>query len=254
MKASLRWLARHVDLSGITPEVLVDDLTLSTAEVEGLERFLPHLSDVVVGHVLERSRHPDAEKLSYCRVDVGAGEPLGIVCGAPNVASGQKVAVARVGTKLPGDVTIKKAKIRGVESQGMICSERELGLGEEHDGIWVLPADAAIGKPVAEALGLDDWVIEIDNKSLTHRPDLWGHRGIAGEIAARNRENGSSAPASGSLPAMTAIANDSTDTAGDRPGVAPWAAPARRFMTSVGQQKSAHRTIRRQSSANHPRE
>ena len=184
MKISYRWLSRHLDLSGIPPQRVADDLTLSTAEVEGLERFLPHLSDVVVGHVLERSRHPDAEKLSYCRVDVGGGEPLGIVCGAPNVASGQKVAVARVGTKLPGDVTIKKAKIRGVESQGMICSERELGLGEEHDGIWVLPADAEIGKPVAEALGLDDWVIEIDNKSLTHRPDLWGHRGIAGEIAA----------------------------------------------------------------------
>src|SRR5204862_1743830 len=126
----------------------------------------------------------DADKLSVCKVDVGLGEAQQIVCGAPNVAAGQKVCVALAGTELPGDVKIKKSKIRGVESNGMICSARELGLGDEHSGIWVLPATARVGKPVAEELGLDDWVIEIDNKSLTHRPDLWGHRGIAREIAA----------------------------------------------------------------------
>ncbi|MFN0243723.1 MAG: phenylalanine--tRNA ligase subunit beta [Planctomycetota bacterium] len=184
MKISYRWLGRHVDLTGITPQRVVEDLTLSTAEVEGLERFLPHLSDVVVGHVVKRDKHPDADKLSYCMVDVGQSELLGIVCGAPNVAAGQRVAVALAGTELPNDIKIKKSKIRGVESNGMICSERELGLGEEHGGIWVLPESARIGKPVAEELGLVDWVIEIDNKSLTHRPDLWGHRGIAREIAA----------------------------------------------------------------------
>ena len=96
--------------------------------------------------------------------------------------------MATVGTVLPGDFKIKKSKIRGVESVGMICSVRELDLGDEHDGIWVLPdvdgAPAPIGAPLAEALGLTDWVIEIDNKSLTHRPDLWGHRGIAREVAA----------------------------------------------------------------------
>lgn len=184
MKISYRWLGRHVDLTGITPQRVVEDLTLSTAEVEGLERFLPHLSNVVVGHVVKRDKHPDADKLSYCMVDVGQGEPLGIVCGAPNVTAGQRVAVALAGVELPGDIKIKKSKIRGVESNGMICSERELGLGEEHGGIWVLPESARIGKPVAEELGLVDWVIEIDNKSLTHRPDLWGHRGIAREIAA----------------------------------------------------------------------
>jgi len=184
MKASLRWLARHVDLAGIAPETLCDDLTLSTAEVEGLERFAPATGDVVVGHVAARERHPDAEKLSLCRVDVGAGEPLSIVCGAPNVAAGQKVAVAKIGTKLPGDLTIKRSKIRGVESFGMICSARELGVGDDHDGIWVLPSNAELGVPVARALDLEDWVVEIDNKSLTHRPDLWGHRGLAREIAA----------------------------------------------------------------------
>ncbi len=184
MKASFRWLSRHIDLSGIAPETLGNDLTLSTAEVEGLERFAPSLDDVVVGHVASRERHPDAEKLSLCRVDVGEGEPLQIVCGAPNVAAGQKVAVARIGTKLPGDLTIKRSKIRGVESFGMICSARELGVGDDHDGIWVLPETAPLGTSVARALDLEDWVIEIDNKSLTHRPDLWGHRGLAREIAA----------------------------------------------------------------------
>ena len=112
MFVSMRWLARHVDLTGITPEQLCDDLTLSTAEVEGLERFAPALQDVVVGHVLSREPHPDAEKLSLCSVDVGQGDPLAIVCGAPNVAGGQKVAVATVGTTLPGEFKIKKSKIR----------------------------------------------------------------------------------------------------------------------------------------------
>ncbi|MBW2229493.1 MAG: phenylalanine--tRNA ligase subunit beta [Deltaproteobacteria bacterium] len=184
MYVSYRWLSRHVDLTGISPEQLCDDLTLSTAEVEGLERFAPHLSDVVVGSVLAREKHPDADKLSVCTVDIGQGEPATIVCGAPNVATGQKVAVATPGTVLPGDFKIKKSKIRGVTSAGMICSVSELELGDEHDGIWVLPDEAAVGVPVADALGVDDWVIEIDNKSLTHRPDLWGHRGIAGELGA----------------------------------------------------------------------
>jgi phenylalanyl-tRNA synthetase beta chain len=184
MFVSMRWLERHVDLEGITPEQLCDDLTLSTAEVEGLERFAPQLADVVVGRVGSRAAHPDAEKLSVCSVEIGAGAPLTVVCGAPNVAEGQHVAVARIGTTLPGDFKIKKSKIRGVASEGMICSVRELDLGDEHDGIWVLPESARVGASVAEALGIDDWIIEIDNKSLTHRPDLWGHRGIAREVAA----------------------------------------------------------------------
>lgn len=184
MKISYRWLARHVDLSGVDPQSVRAELTLSTAEVEGLEPFLPHLADVTVGHVLQREKHPDADKLSLCKVDLGQGEPLQIVCGAPNVRAGLKVAVATVGTTLPGDFRIKKSKIRGVESNGMICSERELGLGDEHGGIWELPSEVVIGQSVARALDAQDWVIEIDNKSVTHRPDLWGHRGIAAELAA----------------------------------------------------------------------
>ncbi len=110
MLISTRWLARHVDLSGVTPQALCEALTLSTAEVEGLERFAPHLSEVVVGHVTERDSHPDADKLSVCKVDVGDGEPLQIVCGAPNVRAGLKVAVARIGTNLPGDFKIRRAR------------------------------------------------------------------------------------------------------------------------------------------------
>ena len=204
MDVSYRWLARHVDLDGIAPEQLAEDLTLSTAEVEGVEPFAPQLSKVQVGHVLRREPHPGADKLSVCRVEVGAPEPLEIVCGAPNVASGQNVAVAQVGTRLPGDFKIKKSRIRGVDSYGMICSLSELAIGDEHDGIWVLPDSAEVGRPVAAALGVEDWVIEIDNKSLTHRPDLWGHRGIAGEVAAIYRREllplDCSLPATGDSP------------------------------------------------------
>ena len=184
MLVSIKWLGRHVDLEGLTPEQICEDLTLSTCEVEGLEPFAPHMASVCVGEVLTREPHPDADKLSLCRVAVGEEEPLQIVCGAPNVDAGQKVAVAVVGTRLPGDFKIKKSKIRGVESRGMICSVRELELGDEHDGIWVLPPDAQVGTSVAEALDIEDWVIEIDNKSLTHRPDLWGVRGLAAELGA----------------------------------------------------------------------
>ena len=184
MFLSYRWLRRHVDLIGVTAQEVAEDLTIHTAEVEGVEPFAPALSDVIVGHVIERKPHPDADRLSVCRVDVGDEAPLSIVCGADNVAAGQKVAVGRVGTVLPGGLKLKKAKIRGVASHGMICSERELELGDEHSGIWVLPEEAEVGLPVAEALGIQDWIIEIENKSLTHRPDLWGHRGIASEIAA----------------------------------------------------------------------
>ena len=149
MWISYRWLGRHVDLAGLSPEDVASDLTLHTAEVEGVEPFAPQLGDVVVGHVVERERHPDADKLSLCRVDAGAGELLSIVCGAPNVDAGQRVAVATVGTVLPGGLKIKRSKIRGVESFGMICSESELELSDDHSGIWVLPGEAAVGRPVA---------------------------------------------------------------------------------------------------------
>ena len=184
MLISFRWLGRHIDLSGLGAQQVASDLTLSTAEVEGVEPFLPHARQVVVGKVLSRAPHPKADRLSSCRVDVGGPEPLPIVCGAANVAEGQTVPVALPGTTLPGIGRLEKAKIRGEVSLGMICSEQEIGLADESSGIWVLPDTLQVGQPLADALDLGDWVIDIDNKSLTHRPDLWGHRGIARELSA----------------------------------------------------------------------
>ena len=190
MKISLRWLQRHVDLSGIEPKRILADLTMSTAEIDGLIRFGEGLEPLVIGHVRKREKHPDADKLSVCEVDLGkAGGVVQIVCGAPNVAAGQRVVVIKPGDTLPasggkGALKIKVGKIRGVESQGMICSEAELGLSNENDGILVLPADAPIGECFVDAFDAQDWVFEIDNKSVNHRPDLWGHYGFARELAA----------------------------------------------------------------------
>ncbi|HEX5054043.1 MAG TPA: phenylalanine--tRNA ligase subunit beta [Planctomycetota bacterium] len=195
MKLSLRWLQRHVDLSGIEPKQILADLTMSTAEIEGLERFGEGLECLAVGHVRKREKHPDADKLSVCTVDLGpaagagAGGVLQIVCGAPNVAAGQRVVVIRPGDTLPakgakGALKIKVGKIRGVESHGMICSEAELGLSQEHDGILVLAPDTPIGARFVDVAPVLDWVFEIDNKSINHRPDLWGHYGFARELAA----------------------------------------------------------------------
>ena len=191
MKLSLRWLSRHVDLTGIEPKQILADLTMSTAEIEGLIRFGEGLECLVVGHVRSREKHPDADKLSVCQVDLGAahGGVAQIVCGAPNVAAGQRVVVIKPGDTLPasggkGALKIKVGKIRGVESHGMICSAAELGLSDDHDGILVLPAEAPIGARFVDVAPVQDWVFEIDNKSVNHRPDLWGHYGFARELAA----------------------------------------------------------------------
>lgn len=184
MLISLNWLNDYVDLSDLTPEQVGELLSLHTAEVEGIEEIGASIADVVIGEVLERDQHPDADKLSVTQVAYGADGNVGVVCGAPNVRAGLKIAFAPVGSKLPGDLKIKKAKLRGVVSCGMICSERELELSEDHGGILELPDDAPVGMPLVEYLGLRDHVIELDNKSLTHRPDLWGHYGFARELAA----------------------------------------------------------------------
>ena len=190
MMVSLRWLSRHIDLSGLEPQQILADLTMSTAEIEDLIRFGDGLEPLVVGHVRKREKHPDADKLSVCEVDLGkAGGVTQIVCGAPNVDAGQRVVVIKPGDTLPpsggkGALKIKVGKIRGVESHGMICSESELGLSDEADGIFVLPPDTAIGARFVDVAAVQDWVFEIDNKSVNHRPDLWGHYGFARELAA----------------------------------------------------------------------
>jgi len=184
MLVSYRWLQRHVDLSDLDAERLAEDLTLHTAEVEGVERFAGVLDRVVVGRVVRCNPHPEADTLRVCRLEVGSDALLPIVCGDPRVREGQRMAVALPGTHLPGARDIQTAEIRGEESRGMICALSELGIEDAEPGVWVLPEDARVGEPVARALSLEDWVLEIDNKSITHRPDLWGHRGIAAEFAA----------------------------------------------------------------------
>lgn len=188
MKVSYQWLAEYVDLDGITAKELANQLTLSGVEVDIVESRNKGLEGVVVGHVVERAQHPDADKLSVCKVDVGSGELLQIVCGAPNVAAGQRVPVAMVGAKLPDGLKIKRAKLRGVESQGMICSAKELGIDDRllpkeiQEGILVLPASLELGTDIVPLLGLDDAVLELD---LTpNRADCLSMIGVAYEVAA----------------------------------------------------------------------
>ena len=189
MKISLNWVGDFVDISDQTPGRIAELLSLHTAEVEGIEAVGEAIGDVVVGHVVSCEQHPDADKLSVTTVEYGADEPAQVVCGASNVRKGLKIAFAPVKACLPGDFKIKKAKLRGVTSCGMICSERELELSDEHAGIMELPDDAEIGTRLVDFLGLSDFVLDLDNKSLTHRPDLWGHYGFARELSAiLNRE------------------------------------------------------------------
>ncbi len=180
MLLSVNWLKEFVPFKGTVAE-LADRLTMIGMEVEEEIRPFAHMEKVVVGHVVECEKHPEADKLSACMVDVGAGENLSIVCGAPNVAKGQKVAVALAGAELPGGLTIKKAKLRGVQSEGMICAEDELGLGEDHAGIMVLAPGLAVGTPLADALNLDTVVLDVG--VTPNRPDCLSVLGLARETA-----------------------------------------------------------------------
>jgi len=196
MKLTLSWIKDYIDLPGdLTLSKLAYDLTMSTVEVEGMVELRNSFEKMVVGFVKEILPHPNADKLIICMVDVGDGDLKEIVCGGSNVVQGMKVAVARPGAMIKwhgeGDlIELKKAKVRGVESYGMICASTEIGLEElfpleDEDSIIDLSDfEAEVGKNLAAALGLDDVILEIDNKSLTNRPDLWGHYGIAREIAA----------------------------------------------------------------------
>jgi phenylalanyl-tRNA synthetase beta chain len=188
MKVSYQWLSEYVDLSGFTAAELAEKLTRSGIEVDVVEKRNKGVDSVVVGYVTSREKHPDADKLSVCTIDAGQGEALQIVCGAPNVAAGQKVPVALVGANLPDGLHIKRAKLRGVESQGMICSAKELGLNDRllpkeiQEGILVLPAETPIGASILDVLAINDEVMELD---LTpNRSDCLSMIGAAYEIAA----------------------------------------------------------------------
>jgi phenylalanyl-tRNA synthetase beta chain len=181
MRVPLGWLSEWIELPS-SLDALVDRLTAAGLEVEEILRTGPDLSGVRVGHVLERAPHPDADRLSLCRVDLGDGEPLEIVCGAPNVAAGQKVAVAVAGTELPGGLRIKKSKIRGVVSNGMICSARELGLGEDSAGILVLDPSAPVGAALPSVLPTGETVLDVE--ITPNRGDWVSLLGMAREVRA----------------------------------------------------------------------
>jgi phenylalanyl-tRNA synthetase beta chain len=181
MKFSESWLRTLVDTK-LSSEELSHLLTMAGLEVEGLEPVAPQFNDVVVAQVLEVVKHPDADRLNVCKVDTGRGEPTTIVCGAPNVAVGLRVPCALPGAKLPGDFVIKIAKVRGIESSGMLCSAKELGIAEEASGLLALPADAPVGQSIREYLDLDDNQFEL--KLTPNRADCLSLTGVAREVAA----------------------------------------------------------------------
>jgi phenylalanyl-tRNA synthetase beta chain len=217
MKLPVSWLADWVDIPWDGAE-LCRRLTASGFEVEGFEPAAPAFSGVVVAEITAIAPHPDAEKLRVCQVNAG-GETLQIVCGAPNARAGLRAPLARVGAVLPGDMKIKAAKLRGVESAGMLCSARELGLSTNHAGLMELPADAPVGQDIRQYLVLDDSVLEL--KTYANRGDSMSVLGVAREVAALT---------GGALKTPVASAVQVTAAAGTAPVVeAPAAAP--RFLS-----------------------
>ncbi|MEE4110905.1 MAG: phenylalanine--tRNA ligase subunit beta, partial [Halieaceae bacterium] len=183
MKFSEQWLREWVN-PALTSEALGEQITMAGLEVDAIEPVAGGFDGVVVGEIIAAEQHPDADKLRVCRVNAGTGEELQIVCGAPNARAGLKAPLATVGATLPGDFAIKAAKLRGVESRGMLCAAAELGLSEDRAGLMELPADAPVGEDLRAYLGLDDVSIEI---GLTpNRADCLSIAGIAREIGLLN--------------------------------------------------------------------
>ena len=184
MLISMNWIRDFVDLDGLDTNELIHKFSLSTAEVEN-EIFYKgsDVFGVVCAEIVSVENHPDSKKLHLLKVDAGDGKLTDVVCGAPNVRVGMKTAFAKVGAKL-GEITISPRNLAGYTSYGMCCSENELGISDDHSGIMELDASVENGTDVKEIFDIDDVVFEVDNKSLTNRPDLWGHYGIAREFAA----------------------------------------------------------------------
>ncbi|MCX8124126.1 MAG: phenylalanine--tRNA ligase subunit beta [Spirochaetes bacterium] len=184
MWISLNIIQDMVDIKDIPVTDIANRLTMSTAEIDSIEYSHQLLKNIYTAKLIEVNKHPNADKLTVCKVDTGKGI-LQVVCGAPNHKAGDIVALAPVGTKFTDTFTVTKTKLRGVESEGMLCSERELGLSDDHSGIMVFPENTPIGVSLATLFPEKiDVRLEIDNKSITHRPDLWSHTGFAREIAA----------------------------------------------------------------------
>ncbi|MGF1483824.1 MAG: phenylalanine--tRNA ligase subunit beta [Opitutales bacterium] len=183
MKLSLNWLKRYLPDLEATPEELERVLPMIGLEVDAVEHFgLPPIENLVVGEVLSREQHPNADRLGVCQVDAGEGAPRQIVCGATNYKVGDRVPVALPGAVLPGDFKIKKSKLRGVESAGMLCSAKELGLGDDHAGLLILDAHPAVGTPLNDIFKETDVVF--DAEVTANRGDYLSHRGVARELAA----------------------------------------------------------------------
>ncbi|MBR4858183.1 MAG: phenylalanine--tRNA ligase subunit beta [Clostridia bacterium] len=182
MFVSINWIKDYVDLDGIDIKKLIESFTLATAEVEDIIEKGADIDKVVVGEILSVENHPNSKKLHLLKVDAGE-KVCNIVCGAPNVAVGQKVALALAGGRVCGG-EIKVATVAGFESEGMCCSEKELGISDDHAGIMELDPSLKNGTSIKDIFPIDDIIFEVDNKSLTNRPDLWGHYGIARELAA----------------------------------------------------------------------
>ena len=181
MNVTLNWLKNYIDFE-LSPSELADRLTMLGIEVESVKQLGAELEGVVVGSVGSIKPHPNADKLVLCQVDIGETEELQIVCGAPNVREGMLAPVATIGARLPIGLTIKRAKLRGETSHGMLCSEKELGLSEDAAGLMELPTDTPLGTPLSEALGLDDVVFELE--ITPNRPDCLSLIGVAREIRA----------------------------------------------------------------------
>jgi phenylalanyl-tRNA synthetase beta chain len=183
MRISWKWLSEMVDLSAVGgPKGLADLLTARGLEVEAVESLSEGFDQVVSAKILERNKHPQADRLSLCQVSIGQGEPLEIVCGAQNMKAGDIVALAQIGASLPNGLKITQSKIRGVTSNGMLCSEEELKLKDSSEGILILPPSTPLGKPLAEILGRDDTILTL--KLTANRGDCLSHWGIAREVAA----------------------------------------------------------------------
>lgn len=182
MLISMNWISDFVDLKGLDIPALIQRFTLSTAEVEDIYEMGRDLRGVVAGKILSVENHPDSKKLHLLKVD-GGDKVYDVVCGAPNVREGLIVPFVKEGGMVGGQ-EIGMAKLAGYESHGMCCSEKELGISADHSGLMELPEDTPVGKNMTELYGIIDTVFEVDNKSLTNRPDLWGHYGIAREFAA----------------------------------------------------------------------
>ena len=183
MLISCNILKKHIKNSETIDFLSVwDKFTIRTAEVEGVEVKGKQFDGVVTAKILEVSNHPDSKKLHILKVDTG-DERLQIVCGAPNVKPGMIGACIKVGGHIDG-MEISVRPLAGIASHGMMCSGKELGISDDHNGILELPEDTPIGIDFKELYPVEDIIVEIDNKSLTHRPDLWGHYGIAREISA----------------------------------------------------------------------